>query len=148
MICLLFLAGILEAALSPGPVKGKTVYLDNVRGYPFCEFEVVMGAPPNLTVQIYNTTGQEKCTPGKFDAIDAKALAKKLGVYAVVKNPTRYWVMDRLWSYDAGETYDFEGIKATWMAKLDFKSGALKENVKPFPPISRASLRAIPNTSG
>jgi hypothetical protein len=47
-----------KSVLSPGPIQGKTVYLDKGRGYPFCEFEVVMGKPPNLTVQIYNTSGQ------------------------------------------------------------------------------------------
>ena len=119
-----------KSVLSPGPIQGKTVYLDKGRGYPFCEFEVVMGRPPNLTVQIYNTSGQEECTPGKFDPIDPKALARKLGVDAVVKNPTRYWLMDGLWSYDAGETYDFDGIKATWMGKLEMKEGAIKEQGK------------------
>jgi hypothetical protein len=121
------------AGLSPGPVVGKTVHLDQVRGYPFCEFEVIMGTPPNLTVEIYNTTGQEECWPVRFDPIDPKALAQKLAVVAVVKNPTRYWLMDRLWSYDAGETYDFDGLKATWMAKLDLSTGAIQEHgPKPF----------------
>ena len=121
------------AVLSPGPIAGKTVYLDQARGYPFCEFEVIMGVPPDLTVQIYNTSGQEECWPTKFDPIDPKALAQKLGVIAVVKNPRRYWLPDRLWSYDAGETYDFDGVKATWMAKLDLKTGAVQEHGKPFP---------------
>jgi hypothetical protein len=35
------------------------------------------------------------------------------GTYAVCLNPRRFWMMDRLWSYDAGETYDFDGVKAT-----------------------------------
>jgi hypothetical protein len=123
-----------KPVLKPGPISGKTVYLDQARNYPFCEFEVVMGKPPNLTVQIYNTTGQEKCLPDQFDKIDATALAKKLGVVAVVKNPTRFWLMDRLWSYGAGETHDFDGIKATWMAKLVPKGAMLGEHGKPFPP--------------
>jgi hypothetical protein len=122
------------SVLSPGPIAGKTVYLDQARGYPFCEFEVVMGTPFNLTVQIYNTTGQERCSPAKFDPIDAKALARKLRVDAVVKNPTRYWVMDRLWCYNAGETYDFDGIKATWMGMLKLKADGVRRHGKePFP---------------
>jgi hypothetical protein len=114
-------------------MAGKTVYLDKARGYPFCEFEVVMGRPPDLVVQIYNTSGQEECSPAQFDPIDPKALAQKLGADAVVKNPTRYWLMDRLWSYDAGETVDFDGMKATWMAKLELKNVKLGEHGKPFP---------------
>jgi len=129
------LAGCAPEKLSPGPISGKTVYLDNARGYPFCEFEVVTGGPfVGLTVQIYNTSGQEQCTPAKFEPIDAKALAKKVGARAVVKNPTRFWVMDHLWSYDAGETRDFDGMKATWMAKIELKTGEVqKEHGKPFP---------------
>ena len=53
----LLAAGNAVAQLKPGPVAGNTVYLDKARGYAFCEFEVVMGKPPNLTVQVYNTSG-------------------------------------------------------------------------------------------
>ena len=60
--------------------------------------------------------------------------AKGLQRAAVVKNPTRYWLMDSFWLYGAGETHDFDGIKATWMAKLEMKTGAIQEHKKtPFP---------------
>lgn len=119
--------------LQPGPAAGKTVYLDKARNYAFCEFEVIEGRPPDLIVQIYNTSGQEVCTPAKFGPINAEALAKKVGADALVKNPTRFWLMDRLWSYDAGETFDFDGLKATWMASLVMKGAKLGEHGKPFP---------------
>lgn len=135
----LLLAGCTTLRLSPGPIAGKTVYLDNARGYPFCEFEVVTGGPiVGLTVEIYNTTGQERCLPAQFDPIDPKKLAEEVGARAVVKNPTRYWLMDRLWSYDAGEIHDFDGIKATWMAKLDLKNVKMGEHGKPFPVYQQA----------
>lgn len=125
-------AGGAAAQLKPGPIAGNTVYLEKARDYAFCEFEVVMGQPPNLVVQVYNTSGTVPCTPGKLDSIDAKALAKKVGADAVIKNPTRWWLMDGMWLYGAGETYDFDGVKATWMAALKLDAGQMKEGGKPF----------------
>jgi hypothetical protein len=129
------LAGCTTLQLSPGPISGKTVYLDKALNYPYCEFEVVTGGPlEGITVQVYNTSGQERCLPGTLDRIDAEALAKKVGARAVVKNPTRYWLPDRLWSYDAGETRDFDGVKATWMASLKIDlAKAKREHDQPFP---------------
>jgi hypothetical protein len=129
------LAGCASSPLKPGPIAGKTVYLDNARNYPYCEFEVVTGGPVvGVTVQVYNTSGQERCLPGTLDRIDAEALAKKVGARAVVKNPTRYWLPDRLWSYDAGEVFDFDGVKATWMASLKVDPAKMKrEHDQPFP---------------
>ena len=68
-----------------------------------------------------------------FNAIDAKKLAEQIGSTAVVKNPRRYWLMDELWSYDAGETHDFDGVKATWMARIQMHGVELGEKKKPFP---------------
>lgn len=127
------LAGCASGPLKPGPIPGKTVFLDNARGYPFCEIQVVTGWPPNLVVQIYNTSGQQQCLPGTLDRVDAEALAQKVGARAVIKNPTRYWLMDRLWSYDAGEVFDFDGVRAEWMAKLEPKGVKMGEHGKPFP---------------
>jgi hypothetical protein len=128
----LWVAGDAAAQLKPGPTAGNTVYLDKARGYAFCEFEVVMGKPPNLTVQVYNTSGTVPCPPGTLETIDAKALAAKVGADAVIKNPTRWWLMDGMWLYGAGETYDFAGVKATWMAALKLDAGQMKEGGKPF----------------
>ncbi len=122
------------SVLSPGPIAGNSIAMEQIRGDAFCEFEVIMGSPPDLVVEIYNTTGQGPCTPAEFGPIDAKALAKELGVVAVIKNPTRYWLVDRLWVYDTGETHDFDGVKATWMARLELKAAGLQEHGKPFAP--------------
>lgn len=131
VVILCSLASIGYAAdLKPGPIAGKTVRLDKARGYPFCEFEVVMGQPPSLGVQVYSTAGQSPCLPGQIDPVDAKALAEKLNVDAVVKIPTHYLLMDSLWLYGVGETRDFDGTKATWMAKLQMEKGAIEQHKK------------------
>src|SRR6266545_5676118 len=121
------------ADLKPGPESGKTVYLDKALDYAFCEIHFVMGPPPNLVLQIYNTSGIAPCTPATFGPIDADALAKQYGAIKVIKNPTRHWLMDKMWLYDAGETRDFGGLKATWMAKIAMKGAkAGGEHGKPF----------------
>lgn len=128
------------AELAPGPTPGKTVYLDNARNYPYCELEVITRVLPEITVQVYNTSGQEHCPPGTMEKIDAEALAKQVGADKIVKNPTRFWLMDELWAYDAGETFDFDGLKATWMAKIELPlwDALHKEKDKPFPPYVEA----------
>src|SRR3974377_1704388 len=107
------------SVLHPGPQAGNTVYVAKGFNYAFCEFEVIQGQPPdNVVQQVYNTSGTVPCTPEKFGPVNAEALAQQLGVLKVIKNPPRHWLMDSLWSYDAGETYDFGGVKATWMASV------------------------------
>jgi len=131
-----------KSALSPGPIKDKTVYLSNARGYAFAEFEVIMGRPPNLVVQVYNTSGATDFTDSvsaKFNAMDPKALAKQIGADVVVMNPRRWWLMDRCWVYDTGETHDFDGINATWMAKIALGSGGLGEKGKAFSPYKESA---------
>src|SRR6266545_1632950 len=90
VLCSVPLAGYAAEQLKPGPTTGNTVYLDNARGYAFCEFEIIEGKPPSLVVQVYNTSGTVPCTPAKFGPIDAKALAKTIGADALIKNPTRW----------------------------------------------------------
>jgi hypothetical protein len=133
-------AGCTPSPLKPGPIAGKTVYLDDARNYPYCEFEVITSVVPHVTVQVYNTSGQERCLPGTIEKIDAESLAKKVSADKIVKNPTRFWLVDQLWSYDAGETFNFDGIEATWMAKIELPlTDALhKEKDKPFPPYTEA----------
>ena len=108
-----------KAALAPGPRAGNTVHVDNAFNYSFCEFEVLQGQyPDNVVQQVYNTSGTVQCTAAKFDPINADALAKQVGALKVIKNPPRNWLMNELWAYDAGQTYNFDGVKATWMASV------------------------------
>ena len=130
--------------LSPGPISGNTMHIEKARGYQFAEFSLIMGTPPNLVHQTYNTSGQGPVDPAKFAAIDAKALAQKLGADSVLKNPPRYWLMDRLWLYNAGQTYDFDGIKATWGGSVKLTPEQIGQHGKPFAtykvmPVKRSS---------
>ena len=113
--------------LNPGIVADKQVHLANARGHAYCEFAPVVGPPSNPLAQFYNTTGTMgitgQCPADTFAAINGKTLANKLGAAVVYLNPTpqtarRHWVMDQLWVLRAGETVEFEGVKATWIASM------------------------------
>lgn len=116
--------------LNPGPVTGATVHLEHARNYAFCEFNVGFGASPDMVFQIYNTTGNEgpspdfSYPPATLAAIDPMKLAADIGASFVLLNPnpptaTKRWVMDELLLHVAGETADFAGVKATWMAAIE-----------------------------
>lgn len=74
----------------------------------------------------------------RMAAIDPKKLAAELGAEFVYMNPTpqtarRYWVMDQIWVFGVGETVDFHGIRATWMASMppELLDGMLKSDFVP-----------------
>ena len=113
--------------LKPGAIEGKELYLKKARDYAYCEIAPVMGTPPAVVAQFYNTTlttGKTGGCPAKaFAAIDGKALAAAVGGLQVYMNPTpqtarRHWVMDQLWVFKTGETVDFMGVAANWVASM------------------------------
>jgi hypothetical protein len=130
-------AGLASAApagtLAPtSGTQGKDLHVTDVRGMPFCEIEVVAGFPP--LVNFENTTGASDCPADKFDAIDTKALTKEIGAEWIILNPRRHWTMDQVWLYNIGDTYDYAGVRATWMGSarpLEFVKAAAGE-YQPF----------------
>jgi hypothetical protein len=114
-------AGLASAAsaatLAPtSGTQGKDLHISDMRNMPFCEIEVLAGFPPMFNFE--NTTGASDCPPDKFDAIDAKELTKAIGAEWIILNPRRHWTMDQAWLYNIGDTYDFAGVKATWMGSV------------------------------
>jgi len=130
IIAALFLPSVFAMAqqinLNPGATPGLLLYNSKARNYAFCEIFAFMGKPQDVMAQVYNTTNASNCPPGKFIAIDAKKLAAQLGADQVYLNPRRHWTVDQIWVFKAGETVDFDGVKATWMASMspaDIKAG-------------------------
>lgn len=107
-----------EVKIHPGPVTGVTIVKDNARGTVWCEIVPVVGAPPDAVAHIYSSTAVDSCTEDRASALDMEKLAKDIGVAKVVMNPGRYWAFDRMTTYTAGETVDFNGIKAQWGATM------------------------------
>lgn len=68
-----------------------------------------------------------------------KKLGAKLSTKIVYMNPTpqtarRHWVMDQLWVYAVGETVDFDGVAATWVASMS-PSMMLAATAEPMTPV-------------
>lgn len=114
-------------ALTPGAVPGRTVHTEKARDYAYCEIAPVIRTPRGVSAEFYNTTGTTGpnggCPAEPFAKIDPKALGERLGTKVVYLNPTpqharRHWVMDENWVYAVGETVDFDGVAATWMASM------------------------------
>jgi hypothetical protein len=135
---LLFIAtaspALAEIKLKPGAIAGKEIDHPQVREYAYCEIAPVLGKPPEVVAQFYNTSGPgDDCPVGKMEAIDAQKLAAEVGADFVYMNPTPqnargHWVMDELWIFKAGESVDFHGVKATWVASMspEYMKGMIK----------------------
>ena len=128
-----------QIKLNPGATPGKVIHKIDTRDYAFCEIAPVLGNGPDMVAQFYNSSGPEDhCPVEKMESIDAKILAAKLGATLVYLNPTpqsarRHWVMDQLWIYKAGDSVDFLGVKATWVANVSLESlqGLAKPDYQP-----------------
>jgi hypothetical protein len=128
-----------EIKLQPGVMPGTLVQLTEARDTAWCEIIVVVATPPSLQLklppkdparlyaQLYNTTGttgpKGRCPADAFAALDSVKLAVALNATDVYLSPTpqvarRYWVMDELRTYRAGETVDFMGVAATWVGAV------------------------------
>lgn len=108
--------------LKPGAAPGRVIHRSDIRNDAYCEIAPVLGKPPNDIAQVYNTTAPgDECPGDKMAAIDPQALAGEIGAETVYLNPTpqsarRYWVIDEISEFSVGETVDFHGVKATWVA--------------------------------
>jgi hypothetical protein len=116
-----------DIRLNPGPIPGNEVHTANARDYACCEIAPVIHSEDGIRAEVYNTTGTTGpgggCPPEPFAAIKTKELAEKLDAALVYMNPNpqtarRHWVMDENWVYSIGETIDFDGVQATWMASM------------------------------
>jgi len=116
--------------LKPGVTPGLQVHTPNARNYAYCELAPIMGSPPDIAAEFYNTTGtsgpEGGCPAAVFASIDEKKLSAELGAAFTYMNPTpqtarRHWVMDQNWVYEVGETFNFNGVASTWMASMGAK---------------------------
>lgn len=111
-------AAAAEIKINPGPIAGETIELDNARGVVWCEIMPMVGTAPALTMHIYNSTSVDDCTEARTANFDAAKLAAELKVPKVALNPGRYWVMDKVTAFTAGETVELQGIKVKWAATM------------------------------
>jgi hypothetical protein len=105
-----------DAARKKHVIPNKVVHKTGTRGYRFAEVALMPGTTKeNAVAEFYNSTGVDDPTPERFAKLDPKQIAKDTGSMSVFLNPTRYWMHDEFWCYEAGDDRTFGDIKMTWM---------------------------------
>jgi hypothetical protein len=66
----------------------------------------------HLKVAVYSTAGLNECPEGQWRSLDPHRLAKDLDVLDVRLDGPRFWAVDELALYDAGETLCLDGLNA------------------------------------
>src|SRR5215831_17438471 len=101
----------LTAARHEHVVPGRELHMHDLRGYRFCEVDLISGTcQSNAIANIWNTTGACDPTPEQFDALDAETIARENGALRAWLNPVRRWMSDRLDVWEAGDDRTFGGI--------------------------------------
>lgn len=121
-----------EIRVRPGPIKGAISTRDNARGTVWCEVIPVDGTTPDAVGQIYNSSGTDDCTEERSGKLDPVRLAAELNVPRVILNTGRYWVFDKYTVFSAGETVDFHGVKAQWVANMTLQNMQNVLSSKPY----------------
>ena len=121
-----------EIKINPGPQKGVTAVRDNVRGTVWCEVIPVMGTTPDSLGHIYSSSPVDDCTEERADKIDKAKLAAEMKVPMVLLNVGRYWTFDKVTLFNAGETLDFDGVKAQWGATMTLQDMKNLLGSKPY----------------
>jgi hypothetical protein len=141
-----------DTKLKPGAIKGETLSFTKARNYAFCEVYVGFGEiAPSTELQCYNSTGtagpDSGCPAETFATLTPKKVAADLGASIVVLNPAKptsrkWWVVDELYLYAAGETFNFSGIKATWVAEMGVADleAASKASQNPYQALTNKQL--------
>jgi len=140
-------------------IPGKTTQIKDMHFYRFCEVALITGTSMgNAVANFYNTTGASDPTPEQFAKLDADKLAKQFHARKVHLNPVRWWTFNEIDINEMGDTQDFEGIKATWMAvvgveamekavvKIEWIPGSIyRNNAFKFSPGTEVYLLDAPN---
>lgn len=121
-----FMAAGTAAAEDATPTGASGIFDDR-----YCEILTAQRRALKLEVTVYNTIGLNDCPQAAWDAIDADALARTLGVTAVIKNGPRHWTIDGIvgrGSSVANTPTAFGDLQMTQRATLERKLlGGMKE---------------------
>ena len=123
----LLAAGALVASLAAGTAAAQDDTPGGTSGIfddRYCEILTVQRRALKLEVTVYNTIGLNDCPQAAWDAIDAKALARTLGVTAVIKNGPRHWTIDGIVGRGSSTAYAptaFGDVPMTQRATLERK---------------------------
>ncbi|MGW2740972.1 hypothetical protein [Streptomyces sp. NPDC001450] len=102
----------------------ETIRFNELRNVRYGEiFLISPGDEGGLRADVYNTTGLNDCPQEKWSPLDPQTLTRDTGASAVWLNGPRFWLMDRITAYKAGEVRSFQGLQARWLAVLSIPAG-------------------------
>lgn len=115
----------LAAFAAAGPAAAQTISIPpDLRNVRYCEVITVDRERLTFNVAVYNTLGLNFCPAEQWAKLDARALAKELGVSRVKLNGPRYWTIDGIeasGATKAGKIATFGGIGMVERATLTTK---------------------------
>lgn len=116
------LAGPATATASPTETS--------LRGTRYCELLIpTRDAGGNtMMLRVFNTQGLNDCPDAAWNAIDARAEARRLGVPVVIKNGPRYLAYDRISAEIDGSVETFGDLEARIVATLEIPAGTLPQD--------------------
>lgn len=87
----------------------------------YCEVLELHGSPPNASVTVWNTLGQNRCPESVWKSLNPATIAHHFGDTLVVLNGPRYFLMDSV-SATVGAHRTFNGLRTTEAATIPIRS--------------------------
>jgi hypothetical protein len=100
-----------------------SLHATNLRDNRYGEIFLIRSEGGQLMAAVYNTIGLNDCPVEKWRSLDPQQLAKDFEVPAVFLNGPRFWTLDQITAYTAGETESFDGLEARRVAELPIPAG-------------------------
>lgn len=90
----------------------------DLRDARYCEVLELRGEIPDARIDVWNTIGLNECPPGKWEALDAVALATESGAGLVVLNGPRHFLMDSARARVGSRVRTFGGLRMRKVAEI------------------------------
>jgi hypothetical protein len=101
----------------------------DLRGARYCEMLVPEpGGGGGFAMHVYTTQGLNDCPLAVWDAVDARAEARRLGVPMVFKNGPRFVAYDQISAEIDGDVETFAGLEMQLVATLELPAGSMPQD--------------------
>lgn len=103
---------------------------ESLRGVRYCEVLVpeLGGSGVGFAMRVYTTQGLNHCPAAMWEAIDARAEARRLGVPLVFKNGPRFVAYDQISATIDGAVESFAGLEMQLVATLKLPTGSMPQD--------------------
>ncbi|NDJ61609.1 MAG: alpha/beta fold hydrolase [Chloroflexi bacterium] len=109
----------------PIPAITQTQFMplpEDLRDFRYCEVLAVSLDGMAVTVDVYNSMGQNDCPADQWASLDEAAIADMYELAMARLNGPRHWVINGIQGRGeslAGDVVDFNGIEMRWVAQIN-----------------------------